>query len=56
MSQAVLILIKPDGLKKSLTGNILTAGIEELLAAATLYAAIGAAKSELLAALGELLA
>ena len=24
MSQAVLILIKPDGLKKSLTGNILT--------------------------------
>ncbi len=24
MNQAVLILIKPDGLKKSLTGNILT--------------------------------
>ena len=24
MEQAVLILIKPDGLKKSLTGNILT--------------------------------
>jgi len=24
MTQAVLILIKPDGLKKSLTGNILT--------------------------------
>ena len=24
MAQAVLILIKPDGLKKSLTGNILT--------------------------------
>jgi nucleoside-diphosphate kinase len=24
MSQAALILIKPDGLKKSLTGNILT--------------------------------
>jgi len=24
MGQAVLILIKPDGLKKSLTGNILT--------------------------------